>query len=159
VSSDLIVTLDAVVDALASARIPYALCGGLAVNLHGHVRATSDIDLLVQRDDLDLVREVVRDLGFTIDAGSIPFDVGTSRERELHRSTRIEDGVATTIDLLIVTTCLQPAWESRTVARWRGREIYCVSLTGLGLMKRLAGRTQDRADLEALGLPTSVASE
>lgn len=38
-SESLVATLDRVLDALAAASVPYALCGGLAVNVHGHVRA------------------------------------------------------------------------------------------------------------------------
>ena len=34
------------VRALERAKVPYALCGGLAVALHGFPRATKDIDLL-----------------------------------------------------------------------------------------------------------------
>lgn len=90
---DVITTLDAVIDALDTASVAYALCGGLAVNLHGHVRATRDIDLLLPADQLDGVR-----------------------------------------------------------ARWRSRDVWTVSLDGLARMKRLAGRPQDLADLDNLGL-------
>ncbi len=146
---DLVETLDAIV----LATIPYALCGGLAVNLHGHVRATRDIDLLVVRSDLDRARAALRPLGFTLDAGPIPFAVGTPRERELHRVSRVDDGALTSVDFLVVTPVLEPTWASRVRARWRGHDIWAVSLDGLGHMKRLAGRAQDLADLDALGLP------
>ena len=69
---DVITTLDAVVDALNTANVAYALCGGLAVNLHGHVRATRDIDLLLPRAQLDAARAALSPLGFGIDAGPIP---------------------------------------------------------------------------------------
>lgn len=158
-AADLVATLDAVVAALGDAAVPYALCGGLAVNLHGHVRATRDIDLLVERGDLGRARAALRPLGFTLDAGPIPFAIGTPRERELHRVSRVDQGVLTTVDLLVVTPVLAPAWASRVCARWRGHDIWAVSLEGLGQMKRLAARTQDIADLEALGLPSTVAGE
>ena len=156
---DLVGTLDAIVAALAAAGVPYALCGGFAVNLHGHVRATRDIDLLVERTDLDRARVALRPLGFTLDAGPIPFAVGTPRERELHRVSRVDEGALTTIDLLVVTPVLESSWASRVRAEWRGHDIWVVSLDGLATMKRLAGRAQDLADLEALGLPTKVADE
>ncbi len=41
-------TLWTVVDRLTAARIPYLLTGSLALNFYGHVRATNDIDLVVQ---------------------------------------------------------------------------------------------------------------
>ncbi len=150
---DLVQTLDAIVTALDEQSVPYALCGGLAVNLHGHVRATRDIDLLIPRADLVRARTLLGPLGFTLYAGPIPFSVGTPEERELHRVSRVDENTLTTIDLLVVTPVLEPAWTSRVRARWRGHEIWTVSLEGLGSMKRLAGRAQDLADLEALGLP------
>lgn len=149
---DVIATLDVVIDALNTAGIAYALCGGLAVNLHGHVRATRDIDILIPREELDRVRSAVRPLGFAIDAGPIPFGAGTPNERVLHRISRITDGQLSTIDLMIVTPVLEPAWASRVCAKWRARDVWTVSLEGLARMKRLAGRPQDLADLDNLGL-------
>jgi hypothetical protein len=151
-AEDVITTLDAVVDALNIANVAYALCGGLAVNLHGHVRATRDIDLLLPRDQLDRARAALRPLGFDIDAGPIPFGIGTDRERVLYRVSRIVGAQLSTIDLMVVTPVLEPAWASRVCARWRGRDVWTVSLDGLARMKRLAGRPQDLADLENLGL-------
>lgn len=149
---DLIATLDAVIEALNGADIAYALCGGLAVNLHGHVRATRDIDLLLPHDQLDAARASLRLLGFDIDAGPIPFATGTERERILYRVSRIIGAQLATIDLMIVTPVLEPAWASRVVAKWRSRDVWTVSLEGLARMKRLAGRPQDLADLDHLGL-------
>lgn len=151
-AEDVIATLDAVIDALDAAHVAYALCGGLAVNLHGHVRATRDIDLLVPREQLDAARSALRPLGFAIDAGPIPFGVGTDRERVLYRVSRIVGAQLTTIDLMVVTPVLEPAWASRVRARWRSRDVWTVSLEGLARMKRLAGRPQDLADLDNLGL-------
>ncbi len=37
--------------ALEAAGIPYAICGGIAVTIHGATRTTKDIDLLVERAD------------------------------------------------------------------------------------------------------------
>lgn len=47
-------------------RIAYAAIGGLAVNAHGFVRATRDIDLLVLVEDADKVRTIALDLGYRI---------------------------------------------------------------------------------------------
>ena len=49
---DLAAELAAIVAALDEAGIPYALCGGLAVAVHGHARATQYIDLLVLPEDV-----------------------------------------------------------------------------------------------------------
>jgi len=42
--------------ALADAGVDYVLVGGVAVNLHGVVRATEDIDLFVRLDDENIER-------------------------------------------------------------------------------------------------------
>jgi hypothetical protein len=46
--------LFAIASALAAAKIRYAVCGGIAVTIHGSVRTTKDIDLLVDRAELPL---------------------------------------------------------------------------------------------------------
>ena len=57
--------------ALAQARIDYRVVGGVAVFLHVHehdplaARLTRDVDITVDRRDLDAIAEAVRPLGFT----------------------------------------------------------------------------------------------
>lgn len=46
-TSDVHVALDRVVHKLEELQIPYAICGGMAINAHGHQRATTDVDLLL----------------------------------------------------------------------------------------------------------------
>lgn len=41
-----------ITNTLSAARIDYALCGGVAVAVHGYPRATRDIDLLIREEDL-----------------------------------------------------------------------------------------------------------
>ena len=41
---NLIEELKQLLDALAEEAIDYALCGGIAVNIHAHVRSTNDTD-------------------------------------------------------------------------------------------------------------------
>src|SRR5215831_9530919 len=52
----------AVVGALT--HVPYAVCGGIAMSIHAHPRATIDIDLLAPPDALVRVAELLRPLGF-----------------------------------------------------------------------------------------------
>ena len=44
--------------------VRYLLIGGFAVILHGFVRTTKDVDLLVDRTDLDRISAVMTELGF-----------------------------------------------------------------------------------------------
>jgi hypothetical protein len=149
---DIVAEFERVIDALASTGVEYAVCGGFAVNIHGHVRATRDIDLLIPEAQLAQAKAGLRQAGFTLEAGPIPFGVGTPAHREIHRVSRIEAGALLTIDLMLVAPVFRRTWEQRQQFSWHGRQISVVSLEGLARMKRLAGRKQDLADLENLGL-------
>lgn len=51
--------------ALAVAKVPYMLIGGFAVNIHGYVRATRDLDVMVLADDSDLLHDTLCGLGYS----------------------------------------------------------------------------------------------
>lgn len=143
----------AIVDALEEASVDYALCGGMAVGIHGYARFTKDIDLLVRAELLDDVKAAVAGIGFDIDSGVIPFDPGGPKQREIHRVSRADSDGIFTLDLLVLPEALQGVWTSRVIFEWQGRQVQVVSLEGLAEMKRWAGRRQDLLDLEKLGLP------
>ena len=54
----------AVVGALTGARVPYAVCGGIAMSIYSHPRATIDIDLLAQPDAVVEIVDALVPLGF-----------------------------------------------------------------------------------------------
>jgi aminoglycoside-2''-adenylyltransferase len=45
-------TMRRIVKQLTKAKIPYAIVGGMAVNVHGHQRTTDDLDVLLTADGL-----------------------------------------------------------------------------------------------------------
>ncbi len=147
---DLLEQFERVIEALDAAGIAYALCGGLAVNVYGHVRATMDIDLLLRPEAVDRALAALRPIGYDLDAGTLPFDVGGPNERAIRRVTRLDDGDFLCVDLVMVTPVFEAVWASRTTVPWRGRKLAVVSREGLLTMKRVAGRTQDQADIERL---------
>ena len=55
------------------AKIEYALCGGMAVALHGYPRFTKDIDFLIPPESLDRAGEVAAATGILDESGQIPF--------------------------------------------------------------------------------------
>ncbi len=129
-SLDIVAEFEALVAALDARKIDYAVCGGFAVNIHGHVRATKDVDLLVRRESLEPIRAIAQELGFTIPAGPIPFGVGTPEERERHRITKVEGTRFLTLDLLVVPPVFEDVWRGREAFQWRGHVISAVSLEG-----------------------------
>ncbi len=149
---DLIGELERLVVAFDDAGIEYALCGGLAVAIHGHPRATMDIDLLMRSESIATALVVAKGLGFDIPARKMVFGLRKGTPREMQRVSQLdpETGELMSLDLLVVAPDLEVVWTSRIRIPWRGREIGIVSRDGLAIMKRMAGRLQDLADLAAL---------
>ena len=137
-------------------QVDYALCGGLAVMIHGYVRATQDIDVLLRKENLEQVRVIVKECGFAATSGKLPFKVGTPQEQEVHRILKNENSQVLMLDLVVVTPVLEDVWASREIFEWQGLKIKVVSREGLAKMKRLAGRRIDLADLENLGFLTEA---
>src|SRR5215212_327348 len=57
-------TLRKLVRRLASEQIDYAIIGGMALALHGFIRPTQDIDLLMTREGLDQFSNQMAGLGY-----------------------------------------------------------------------------------------------
>jgi hypothetical protein len=147
---DLVEELLGITRLLAAANLPYAVCGGVAVTIHGAVRSTKDIDLLVQRKHKDAILAKVAELGFVLTAAPMIFGAGTPAEREMQRVSKPSGSELLTLDLLIADSALAEVWEQRERVDWEGTPLWVVTLEGLIRMKRLAGRLQDLADIEKL---------
>lgn len=152
-SVDLRSELNQLLDALQEAGIPYALCGGMALAVHGLPRFTQDIELLIQESDLPKVQAIAGAAGFTVETGWLVFAAGTDRERRLFRLLKPVGSESLILDLLCVTEILQPVWNSRLTFQLPGRTLSVVSRDGLIAMKRLSGRAQDILDIRHLEGP------
>lgn len=144
--------LSAIVDALDAQGIPYAVCGGYAVMLHGYPRATYDLDLLVPETEIPRVETAVRPLGFDVPAGFFAFKRGTPSETRFWRVSKFADGEHLVLDVLLVTPVFQDVWHTRCQVETGGKPLWAVSLEGLATMKKLSGRTKDLLDLQKLGI-------
>lgn len=151
--------LQHIVDTLNKSGVPFALCGGIAVGLHGYVRGTDDIDLIILAKDIDRAKAALDIVGFSLPALPMTFDRGTDRERVVHRVSKIADGDHLILDLIIASGALNEVWADRQLLDWQGRIIGVVSRTGLERMKRLAGRDQDLMDLKYLGMDPGATNE
>ncbi|MBN1868482.1 nucleotidyltransferase family protein [Candidatus Sumerlaeota bacterium] len=136
--------------ALGDRDVPYALCGGLAVALHGFPRATQDIDILVREEDADRIVSILRELGYNLSAGTIPFRAWKETESRILRVSKADGEDLLTVDLVLVSSILEDVWEGRETYPVGEYDLSVVSLDGLRKMKRLAGRPQDKVDLERL---------
>ena len=58
---------------LSGEEIPYSICGGVAVCLHGYQRNTVDLDLVIRSRDTEVVRKILLDGGLIWDPGHAKF--------------------------------------------------------------------------------------
>jgi hypothetical protein len=146
---DLFDEFQKLVSALELQAVDYALCGGLAMAVHGFPRATVDIDLLILSESLDQAMTIARDLGYTIRGKDLSFAGGAV---EIRRVSKIDSasGDLLSLDFLLVTPETLPVWQSRIEAHWEGGRLYVVSREGLIKMKHLRGSGQDLDDIEKL---------
>lgn len=146
---DLEQELDSVLRALDEQAIEYAVCGGIAMAIHGYPRATIDIDLLIRPEDEERVYSAVEPLGFRIRARPMELDGGRT---QIRRVTKIDaaDGETLMLDLLLATQTQEEVWRSRQTLPWRGHDVSVVSAEGLIALKSLRGSKQDLADIERL---------
>jgi hypothetical protein len=144
--------LEALVDALARDGVEFAICGGIAVTIHGAPRFTKDIDLLVPDAQLEAALRVARACGFDLAAAPMVFDGGGPKERHLRRVSKADGQNLLTLDIVLVEPGFVPVWRSRVRVAWEGRVVPVVSIDGLAAMKRRAGRDQDLLDLKNLGV-------
>jgi hypothetical protein len=128
--------------------VRYLLAGGVAANLHGSVRATRDVDILVPRDIGNTERLLSA-------LARLPFGVARELDPETVAARPITIvGDDPRVDILTVawSVTFEKAWPRRIVRRIRGVRVPYLSLTDLIASKR-TGRAADSADIEVLARP------
>ena len=138
------------VRALNEAKLEYAVCGGLAMTIHGFVRSTQDIDLLVRQEQLTPILETVKTVGFWIPSGRMPFRAKTSLAMDIYRVSKASGSELLSLDLIVVSPGLQEVWDAREFYEFSDVQCSTVSRAGLIKMKTIAGRPQDLVDIERL---------
>lgn len=145
--ADLYDELVALLSALDAANVEYALCGALALAVHGAPRATRDIDLIARKEDHDRIRELARGLGYVFEALPMQF---SGSGIEVQRYSKLVDGRPLMLDLLWLDAKLETVWNDRVRLAWREGTLSVVSREGLITLKLTAGRPQDLVDIQSL---------
>ena len=155
-------SVEAIVKALNDADVKYLIVGGLAVNAHGYVRLTRDVDIVLHLEK----RNVVRGLNALFKAGfrmAIPekpeaFADKKTRERWRREKNMItlklwsDEHQRTPVDIFVY----EPFDFRKEIAKMSEEEVCpgvlapVVSLKTLLKMKREAGRPKDLEDIEEL---------
>ena len=136
------------IGSLNSGEVEYLIVGAFALAFHGFPRYTGDIDILVRAtpDNARKMAQVLSDFGFA--------SLGLSENDFLTPGHVIQLGLAPNrIDLLTSITGVEfeYAWQHRIAAELDGVPVLFIDRESLIKNKKATGRTQDRADLEALG--------
>ena len=140
-----------VVAALGAARVPYAVCGGIAMSIHARPRATIDIDLLAPPAALASIDGELAPHGF-VRRQPVPTRLAEG-EVVMHRLTKIVPGDPEVLVLDVIEVragATERAWQTRIDAEWEGHPVTVVSREGLIELKRLRGSPQDLADISLL---------
>jgi hypothetical protein len=132
--------------ALEAQAVDYALCGGVALAIHGVPRATQDIDLLLRSEDLAKFAKVREQLGYIFE--SVPMDFASGIR--IQRFTKVVEGQPLMLDVLLVTPPIESIWASRMRVEFEGGPLRVVSREGLISLKLAAGRPQDMVDIQRL---------
>ena len=144
-----------VIQALQDQSIEYALIGGYAVALHGVIRGTVDIDLVValEQDELGKVVAVMAGLGLVSRLPVTADDIFNYREeyirnRNLHAWSFVNpDNPLEVVDVLIT----HDVRDFDTVTKRVGSmELTLVSIPQLIDLKKESARPQDLSDIQAL---------
>lgn len=141
----------ALIAGLQTAKIEFAVCGALAMSLHGFPRYTKDIDFLVQPNDLPKLLDIAKKCGYDKEVETPSLGPRDNPTCEVRRINKFQGEDHVMVDFVLVLPHLQDVWAGRISYAWQGLTVPVVSAAGLAKMKRLAGRPQDLVDIETLG--------
>ena len=136
------------IESLNSHHVEYLIVGAFALAFHGVPRSTGDIDILVRRsaENAARVEAVLVDFSFA--------SLGLTAADFIDADQVIQLGhPPNRVDLLTSITGVEfeEAWAERVAANLHGVPVHFISRQCLIRNKQATGRTQDLADLEALG--------
>jgi len=155
-------SVETVVKALNDAGVRYIIVGGVAVNAHGFVRMTRDLDLVLQleRDNIILGLHTLMEAGYQM---AIPVTAEEFADLKTREQWREEKNMIvlklwsdihrrTPIDIFIYEPFEFIEETLRLIRMELSPEVSApiVSLDTLLNMKRLANRPQDQIDIEEL---------
>lgn len=147
--------------ALSEAQVRYVLVGGIAVQLHGYLRSTFDVDLVLAMDDDNLVRFIVvaKQKGL---APSIPVPIDSLRNAAQIDQWRREKGMLAfalrepqvgggVVDVLVQPVVpFEQLQKNAVVGELFSQHVQIACIDDLLIMKRHANRDKDRLDIAAL---------
>ena len=151
--------IQAILRELVEGEVDFFLIGGLAVGYHGHIRATKDVDVVPSPDPVNLKRlaTVLRSLEAQVE-GAAEFSEGEVPDPLDPAALELGGNwvLSTRLGRLDVMQWIgeTPLWEELSPRAVEdtisGLQIKVVSYEDLVMLKEMAGRPEDRLDLQRL---------
>jgi hypothetical protein len=143
------------VAALQEAKIAFAIVGGYAVALHGAVRGTVDVDIVLRLAKRDFIaaEEALRRMGLQPRLPVSGAEVFDFREEYIKNRNLVawsfynQADPSQIVDILITHDLAKVKMIKITFG---GHSLPVIALTDLIAMKKASGRPQDLADIRAL---------
>jgi predicted nucleotidyltransferase len=155
-------SIESIVKALNDAKVQYLIVGGLAVNAHGFVRLTRDMDIVLRLNKKNVLRglQAFFKIGYRLAIPARPEDFADKLIRERWRTEKnmivlklwSDNHRRTPVDIFVY----EPFDFARELRQADNLEICpgvsakIVTLKTLLAMKRAASRPQDLIDIEEL---------
>ena len=148
---------DAILEALTEHRVDFVVIGGIAVQAHGYLRGTRDLDIIARPRTLNMTRlsEAWPELDAELRVRRC--DLALTDPHQLRRAP-LDTGVTRRGPLDVVNVehvagapkSYDALREAALVVELEDFEVTVAGLSDLIRMKRAAGRTHDLMDIEAL---------
>ena len=160
---------EAIVHALNGAEVRFIVVGGLAVNAHGYLRFTNDVDLVIQLSHRKIVSafHALEQIGYRPSNPITAEDFADATQREMWRR---EKGMRvlkmwsdahreTPLDIFVYEPFDFDAEYGRALVREDEIPARFASIPALIAMKQAADRPQDRIDIEKLRFIAEIPPE
>jgi flagellar biosynthesis regulator FlaF len=147
---DLVDALWASLDVLEKRNIPYVVMGGLAVRVHGIPRATYDVDFTIAlaRELLPSLYDALEDIGLAIPEVYRSGWVDQVAGMPFVKARLYVDGKSTDVDMFLAEAPYQADLLARRVESVIfDRKVWIASVEDLVLLKLIANRLRDQADI------------
>ncbi len=151
----------AIIEALERADVRYVIAGGMAVNLHGHVRFTKDLDLMfdLAPDNTTRGMQALASCGLRSRLPVELSDFADTVKREdwfenrnmlVFQVWHPEDPFCSVDVFVNNPVAFEDLWSRSHIDTLGSVRCRFASIEDLVVMKRIAGRPQDLSDIEVL---------